>query len=106
LRTETTIGLRVSEDLKAEWQDRARADGVSLSHILRTSCRIAMLVGPTRLGGALKTIGAMRRDLHGINEELRKLADGSLPVDTDEIRAAVASVHVAAQAAASFLQRR
>jgi hypothetical protein len=106
LRTETTIGLRVAEDLKAEWQDRARAEGVSLSHILRTSCRIAMLIGPSRLRGALKTIGAIRRDLHGINAELRKLADGRQPVDLNEIRAAVARVHVAAEAAASFLQRR
>jgi cytochrome c556 len=92
--------------LKAEWQDRARADGVSLSHVLRTSCRIAMLAGPTRLRGTMKTIRAMRRDLHGINAELQKLADGRQPVDLAEIRAAVARVHVAAEAAASFLQRR
>jgi hypothetical protein len=105
VRTEATIGLRISEDLKIELQKRARADGVSLSHAMRTACRLGMLVGASRLNDAVSTIGTIRRDLHGINAELRKLLDRGQPVDADEIRAAVARVHVAAEAAASFLQR-
>ena len=59
MRAETAIRVRVSTTLKTEWQARARADGISLSHALRTAGRLGMILGPARLHESVTAISAI-----------------------------------------------
>ncbi|MDI1347061.1 MAG: hypothetical protein PSV22_23670 [Pseudolabrys sp.] len=106
MRAETAIRLRISGPLKAEWQARARADGISLSHALRTAGRLGMLLGPARLQEAVSAISALRRDLHVAVSELRDVATSGPGIEPDRRRAAIASVHEAAEATTTFLRNR
>jgi hypothetical protein len=105
MRASSAIRIRVSDELKSEMQTRARADGISLSHALRTAGRLGLLLGAGRLNQAVATVSAMRRDLHAATADLHQIAaDGG--VSPDELRAALARVYEAADAAAVFLRRR
>jgi hypothetical protein len=102
----TGVRIRVSDALKTEWKARARADGTSLSHVVRTAVRLAMLVGPARIQEAVSAINAMRHDLHAVATDLHKIAERDAGVEPDRLRAAVASAHEAAEATAIFLRKR
>lgn len=102
----TGIRIRVLDSVKAEWQARARADGTSLSHLMRTAARLAMLAGPRRVKETVATIDAMRRDLHAVAMDLHKIAEGNTAFRPDEVRAALARAHEAAEATSAFLRRR
>ena len=105
MRASSAIRIRVSDELKSEMQTRARADGISLSHALRTAGRLGLLLGAGRLNQAVATVSAMRRDLHAATADLHQIAaDGG--ISPDELRAALARVYEAADAAAVFLRRR
>ena len=106
MRTETMLQIRVSAAVKKEWQARARADGVSLSHVLRTAGRFAMLLGPRHLQDTVAHVAAIRRELHAANTELSRIAVEGSHIDPAELRAAVARTHEAADATTVFLRRR
>jgi hypothetical protein len=106
MRAETELRIRVSKRLKDAWQARAREDGVSLSHVIRTAGRLGMILGPARLHESVSKISAIRRDLQAANAELIKLATAAPAVEPGRLRAAVASVHEAADATATFLRQR
>lgn len=106
MRADTAIRLRISNALKEEWQKRARADGVSLSHLLRTAGRLGMIIGPGRLQETITTLDAIRRDLHAANVELKGLCSTSTAIEPGRVRTAVASVNEAADAVTEFLRRR
>jgi hypothetical protein len=106
MRAETELRIRVSKTLKTEWKARARADGVSLSHVLRTAGRFAMLLGPGHLQDAVAHVSAIRRELHAANTELSRIAVEGSRIDPAELRAAVARTHEAADATTVFLRRR
>lgn len=74
MRADSAIRIRVSDELKSEMQTRARADGISLSHALRTAGRLGLLLGPGRLHQAVATVSAMRRDLHAATADLHQIA--------------------------------
>lgn len=101
----TGVRIRVSDALKSEWQARARADGITLSHLLRVSARLGILLGPARLKDAIAAIGAMRRDLHAVVADLNRLAQENT-ADSEQLRATLASAHEAAEATSAFLRRR
>ena len=102
----TGLRIRVTDALKSEWQARARADGTNLSQLVRISARLGILLGPARLKDAVADISAMRRDLHAVAAYLNKLAQQSAAADPEQLRAALASAHKAAEATSAFLRRR
>lgn len=102
----TGVRIRVSDSLKSEWRARARADGTTLSQMVRISARLAVLLGPARLRETIITISSMRRDLHAVAADLHKLAQENASVDPEQLRAALASAHEAAEATSAFLRRR
>ena len=105
MRASSAIRIRVSDELKSEMRTRARADGISLSHALRTAARLGFLLGPGRLHETVATVAAMRRDLHAAAADLHQIAaDGA--INSDELRAALTCVYEAADAAATFLRKR
>lgn len=106
MRAESAIRIRVSTKLKTEWQARARADGISLSHALRTATRLGMILGPARLHESVTTISAIRRDLHAAIAELTSIAATGSGAEADKARAAVARAYEAADATATFLRMR
>ena len=106
MRAETEIRVRLSKTLKAAWKARARDDGISLSHAIRTAGRLGMLLGPARLHESVSKISAIRRDLHAIDASLQLIATAGPDIEAGELRAAVARVHEAADAATNFLRRR
>lgn len=106
MRSETELRIRVSKTLKNEWKARARADGVSLSHVLRTAGRFAMLLGPAHLQTTVAHVGAIRRELHAVNAELSRIALEGHRIEPGDLRAAIARAHEAADATAVFLRRR
>ena len=106
MRAETEIRVRLSRPLKAAWKARARDDGISLSHAIRTAGRLGMLLGPARIQETVATVSAMRRDLHSLDASLQMIASGGPGIDPSEVRAVVARVHEAADAATNFLRRR
>lgn len=106
MRAQTEIRVRLSKPLKTEWQARARADGVSLSHAVRTAGRIGMLLGAARLHESISMVSAIRRDLHSLDASLHEIATAGPGIEPDELRAVVASIYEAAEAVTAFLRRR
>jgi hypothetical protein len=97
LRANTVIKCRVSERLKAEWAAHADKNGIALSDFVRTACRLAILVGHSRLAEGLTDITCIRRDLHVIGAELRQIADDNPRVLSAEVRSVLARVHLATE---------
>jgi hypothetical protein len=106
MRSETMLQIRVSAALKREWKARAQAEGVSLSHALRTAGRLGMLLGPGHLQDAVAAVHAMRRELHAIIAELTEMAAAGSRIEPSVLREAIARAYEAADATTHFLRRR
>jgi hypothetical protein len=106
MHAQTELRIRVSKPLKTEWQARARADGVSLSHAVRTASRLGMLLGPARLRESVSTISAIRRDFHAAIAGLNEIAATGHVDEPGKLRAAVARLYEAADATSTFLRKR
>jgi hypothetical protein len=100
---DTIVKLRVSERLKSEWFAYADQVGIPLSDLIRTACRLSILVGHSRLAAGLSDIADIRRDLHAIGAALRQIANDNPKVGSDEVQSALASVHVATEAIAASI---
>lgn len=106
MRTDTQLQIRVSKTLKSEWKARAQAEGVSLSHALRTAGRLGMLLGPRHLQDAVAAVHAMRQELHAIIAELTEIGAAGSRVEPGVLREAIARAYEAADATTQFLRRR
>lgn len=95
---DTVVKLRVSGRLKTEWFEHANRNGVPLSDFVRTACRLSILVGHSRLAAGLADIAGIRRDLHAVGAALRQIANDNPKAGSDEVRSALASVHLATDA--------
>ena len=94
----SVVKLRVSERVKSEWREHANQNGIRLSDFVRTACRLSALVGHHRLTEGLSEIAGIRRDLHAIGADLRRIADDNPHLPADEIRSALTRIYIAADA--------
>lgn len=104
MRADAIIRVRVTEQLKAEWFAHAQKSGVHLSDLVRTACRVAVLVGHDRLSGALGDVAGMRRDLNALGADMRRIAQDNPQVSPDELRAAIARVYLTADAISAAIR--
>jgi hypothetical protein len=97
------IKIRVSKRLKTEWFEHANRNGVPVSDFVRTACRFSAIVGHDRVAGGLTDIAVIRRDLHAVSATLRQIANDNPHTNQDEVRSALASVHVATEVIAATI---
>ncbi len=93
MRADALIRVRVAEPIKQEWSTYADRHGIGLSDFVRTSCRVATLIGHQRLAEGLADLALARRDLHALVEELRRIATTNSPPASEDLRIALARVH-------------
>src|ERR1700754_4505927 len=98
------IRLRVAERTKTEWREHARERGIGLSDFVRLACQLSALIGHDRLADGLSEITSMRRDLHALSAELRRLVQDKPNIASDEVRTTLARVHSAAEAVSTIIR--
>lgn len=104
MRADASIRIRVPKGLKAEWRDHAKQAGVHLSDLIRTACRLSVLLGHQRMAGSLGDISGMRRDLHAAGADLRRIAEDNPHLSQDELRKVLARVHMVADAISAAIR--
>jgi len=103
VRASTVIKCRVSERLKSEWSAYANQVGIPLSDLIRMACRLSILVGHSRLADGLADIAGIRRELHTVGAALRQIANDNPHANSDDVRSALARVHIATDAIAASI---